>query len=91
LPVHITVWCGLGDDRRQAARSLRDAMHSVYRLGAEIFERWCPAGAPEDIAEFIAPYLEAGATLIARGQDVAQTIESIAEVRRLLGVALPTA
>ena len=89
---NMTIWCGLGENRRRATRALSDAMQSVYKLEPSVFERWSPAGTPEDIAEFVAPYLEAGATtvsLIARGQDFAQTIESVAEVRRLLGVASP--
>jgi len=85
----MTIWCGFGDDRAQAARELADAMQSVYRISPEVFARWCPAGSPEDVAEFVAPYLEAGAadiSLIARGQDIPRSIESVAEVRRLLGV-----
>jgi alkanesulfonate monooxygenase SsuD/methylene tetrahydromethanopterin reductase-like flavin-dependent oxidoreductase (luciferase family) len=85
---NMTIWCGLGPDRARAEQAVRDAMQSVYRLEPDVFARWCPAGTPADIAEFIAPYLEAGATsvsLIARGQDFAETIESVAEVRRLVG------
>lgn len=89
----MTVWCGFGDDRDSAARSLSDAMQSVYRIRPEVFERWCPAGSPEAVAEFILPYVEAGATdvsLIARGQDFAQSVESVAEVRRLVQTATTT-
>jgi alkanesulfonate monooxygenase SsuD/methylene tetrahydromethanopterin reductase-like flavin-dependent oxidoreductase (luciferase family) len=89
----MTIWCGFGDDRARAARDLSGAMQSVYRISPEVFERWCPAGTPEDVAEFIAPYFRAGASdvsLIARGQDFAQAIESVAEVRRLLGVTSVT-
>jgi alkanesulfonate monooxygenase SsuD/methylene tetrahydromethanopterin reductase-like flavin-dependent oxidoreductase (luciferase family) len=85
----MTIWCGFGDDRARAARDLAEAMQSVYRLRPEVFARWCPAGTPEDVAEFVAPYLEAGAvdiSLIARGQDIPRSIESVSEVRRLLGV-----
>jgi alkanesulfonate monooxygenase SsuD/methylene tetrahydromethanopterin reductase-like flavin-dependent oxidoreductase (luciferase family) len=84
---NITIWCGIDRDRGRAARKVGEAMQSVYRLPADRFGRWCPAGPPEEIAEFIHPYVEAGATdvsLIARGQDVAGTIEAVAEVRRLV-------
>jgi alkanesulfonate monooxygenase SsuD/methylene tetrahydromethanopterin reductase-like flavin-dependent oxidoreductase (luciferase family) len=84
---NMTIWCGLGSDPDRAGRALRTAMESVYRLEPDVFTRWCPAGRPADIAEFVAPYLEAGATtvsLIARGQDFAETVESVAEVRRLI-------
>ena len=89
----ITVWCGFGPDRERAARSVSDAMQSVYRLPREAFERWCPAGSPEQVADFIAPYFEAGAsdvTLIARGEDIGRTIEAAAEVRRLVVAARAT-
>jgi alkanesulfonate monooxygenase SsuD/methylene tetrahydromethanopterin reductase-like flavin-dependent oxidoreductase (luciferase family) len=89
---NMTIWCGFGDDRDRAARALRAAMESVYRIGPEVFERWCPAGTPQDVAEFVAPYLHAGATdisLIARGQDLPTTIEAVAEVRRLLRSGVP--
>ena len=85
---NMTIWCGIGSQRDRARHALRDAMESVYRLEPEVFERWCPAGTPEDIAEFVVPYLEAGAStvsLIARGQDIAATIDAVAEVRRLVG------
>jgi alkanesulfonate monooxygenase SsuD/methylene tetrahydromethanopterin reductase-like flavin-dependent oxidoreductase (luciferase family) len=87
---NMTIWCGFGDDRKRATRALSDAMQSVYQIGPEVFERWSPAGGPDEVAEFVAPYLGAGAatvSLIARGQDLAQTIESVAEVHRLLALA----
>lgn len=65
-------------------------MQSVYRLPREVFVRWSPAGSPEEVAHFIAPYFEAGATdvtLIARGEDIGRTIEAAAEVRRLVVAA----
>jgi alkanesulfonate monooxygenase SsuD/methylene tetrahydromethanopterin reductase-like flavin-dependent oxidoreductase (luciferase family) len=84
---NITIWCGLGDDRGRAARAVADEMRSIYHLDPNLFSRWCPAGPPEAIAEFTLPYLQAGATnvsLIARGQDIAHTIESVAQIRTLL-------
>jgi alkanesulfonate monooxygenase SsuD/methylene tetrahydromethanopterin reductase-like flavin-dependent oxidoreductase (luciferase family) len=87
---NLTLWCGLGADRAQASRVLADAMSSIYHLDPEIFSRWSPAGPPEAIAEFIAPYVEAGTSsvsVIGRGQDIPATIESVAEVRRLLADA----
>jgi alkanesulfonate monooxygenase SsuD/methylene tetrahydromethanopterin reductase-like flavin-dependent oxidoreductase (luciferase family) len=51
------------------------------------FARWCPAGSAEEVAEFVAPYLDAGAddvSLVARGRTLRDTIAQAAEVRRLL-------
>jgi alkanesulfonate monooxygenase SsuD/methylene tetrahydromethanopterin reductase-like flavin-dependent oxidoreductase (luciferase family) len=93
---NLTLWCGLGADPRLASRVLADSMNSIYHLDPSVFSRWSPAGPPEAIAEFILPYAEAGArsvSVIGRGQDIATTIESVAEVRRLLAAAhrVPTA
>jgi alkanesulfonate monooxygenase SsuD/methylene tetrahydromethanopterin reductase-like flavin-dependent oxidoreductase (luciferase family) len=89
---NLTLWCGLGSDRNQASRALADAMSSIYRLDPKVFSRWSPAGPPEAIAEFIHPYVEAAArsvSVIGRGQNISSTIESVAEVRRLLAQAYP--
>ena len=62
-------------------------MQEFYHLPYETFERWSPSGTPADVAEFLAPYIEAGCTtfnLIPRGPDVAETTLLAAEVRRLL-------
>jgi len=88
----MTVWCGFGPDRERAGRDLAEAMRSVYRISPEVFARWCPAGTADEVAEFIAPYLDAGVrdiSLIARGQDIPRNIESVAEVRRQLQIAAP--
>ncbi len=50
------VWCG--------ARSpdlLARAMESLYRLPFERFERYAPSGTADDIADFVRPYVDAGA------------------------------
>jgi alkanesulfonate monooxygenase SsuD/methylene tetrahydromethanopterin reductase-like flavin-dependent oxidoreductase (luciferase family) len=83
----IVVWCGLDLDRAVARNSVAGAMKALYKLDYDDFARWCPAGPPEEIAEFVAPYLEAGArdvSLIARGRSIHETIAQAAEVRRLL-------
>lgn len=82
----MVVWCGLDPDRTAARRAVGEAMQSFYKIPAGDFERWVPAGSPEEVAAFIAPYLDAGAasvSLIARGRNVPDTIAHAAEVRRL--------
>jgi hypothetical protein len=37
-------------------------MEGFYKIPYDRFERYSPYGTPEEIAEFIAPYLEAGCT-----------------------------
>ena len=87
---NVTIWCGFGDVRGRAAGHVAEAMRSIYHLDPDVFARWCPAGPPEAIAEFIAPYLEAGArsvSLIGRGESPDHVVEGIGEVRRLLAAA----
>ena len=84
---NVTIWCGFGADRDVASRRVSDAMRSIYHLDPDVFARWCPAGPPEAIAEFIVPYLEAGAasvSLIGRGDSLEHVAECVGEVGRLL-------
>jgi len=83
----IVIWCGLDADRAVARQAVARDMQSLYKLPGNEFERWCPAGTPEEVAEFVAPYVEAGAhdvSLIARGRSVAHTLPLAATVRRLI-------
>ena len=55
--------CGAGSrTSREAARAcLAPAMQAFYRLPFERFERYCPYGTAEDVAEFLAPTSMPGA------------------------------
>lgn len=81
----IVIWCGIDADRDVARQAVARDMHAIYKLPGHEFERWCPAGTPEEIAEFVSPYVEAGASdvsLIARGRGVEHVLPLAAEVRR---------
>lgn len=83
------VWCGLASSREEARRFLAPAMQAMYQLPFERFERYCPYGTPEDVAAFLAPYVEAGCTefnLIPQAPDDEWAIAGPAEVRKRLGV-----
>lgn len=83
----IVVWCEFGDDVETASKRLADNMEHVYKMPREAFEKWSPAGPPEAIAEFCAPYVDTGLvdlTFITQGEDLSRSIESVAEVKRLL-------
>lgn len=54
------VWCGLADTKEAARASLAPAMEAFYQLPFERFEKYCPYGTPDDVAEFLAPYVAAG-------------------------------
>jgi alkanesulfonate monooxygenase SsuD/methylene tetrahydromethanopterin reductase-like flavin-dependent oxidoreductase (luciferase family) len=81
------VWCGLADSKRAARASLALAMEAFYQLPFGRFERYCPYGTAEDVAEFLAPYMAAGCTefnLIPQSPDPGQAIAGAAAVKRLL-------
>jgi len=81
------VWCGFADSKPSARDCLAPAMQRFYGLPFERFERYCPYGTAEDVAEFIAPYVEAGCTefnLIPQAPDDETAVAGTATVRALL-------
>ena len=54
-------WLAVDDDASVARANLAAGMESTYRVPFERFERYSPYGSVRQVAEFIAPYLEAGA------------------------------
>jgi hypothetical protein len=81
------VWCGLADSREAARAQLAPAMEAFYQLPFERFERYCPYGTAEDVAEFLAPYVGAGCAefnLITQSPDYDSAIAGTAAVKGLL-------
>jgi alkanesulfonate monooxygenase SsuD/methylene tetrahydromethanopterin reductase-like flavin-dependent oxidoreductase (luciferase family) len=81
------VWCGISDDRAEARTLLSTAMEGFYQIPFDRFERYSPSGTPADVAEFLAPYVDAGCTsfnLIPQSPDVETAVDGAVEVRRLL-------
>ena len=56
----LQLWYATDEDRDRARELLARRMQGFYRIPYERFERYSPAGRPEEIAEFLAPYVEAG-------------------------------
>jgi hypothetical protein len=54
------VWMGIDEDLSQARAKVAGSMEAFYRVPFERFEKWTPFGPPAAIAEFLAPYVEAG-------------------------------
>jgi alkanesulfonate monooxygenase SsuD/methylene tetrahydromethanopterin reductase-like flavin-dependent oxidoreductase (luciferase family) len=84
------VWCGLADSRQAARACLAPAMEAFYQVPFERFERYCPYGTAEDVAEFLAPYVAAGCTefnLIPQAPGHEDAIAGTAAVKRLLARA----
>jgi alkanesulfonate monooxygenase SsuD/methylene tetrahydromethanopterin reductase-like flavin-dependent oxidoreductase (luciferase family) len=83
----LNVWCAFDEDRPSAHRLLDDAMGSLYQLPFDRFERWSPFGRPDEVAAFLAPYVEAGCStfnLIAQGRSRRAVIDGVATVRAAL-------
>ena len=83
----LNVWCGFGDTREVAREALATQMQAFYQMPFEPFERYSPHGTPEQVAEFLHPYVEAGCTtfnVIPCATDVDHAIAAVAEVRALL-------
>jgi alkanesulfonate monooxygenase SsuD/methylene tetrahydromethanopterin reductase-like flavin-dependent oxidoreductase (luciferase family) len=83
----LNMWVGLGEDADRARKKLGESMSALYNLPPEKFQHITAAGRPEDVAEFLAPYVEAGArtlTLVPVADDIHTAIELSGEVRRLL-------
>ncbi len=81
------VWCGLAGSTAAARAGLARVMEAYYGLPFERFERYCPYGTAEDVAEFLAPYAAAGCTefnLIPQAPDPDEAVAGVAAVRRLL-------
>jgi alkanesulfonate monooxygenase SsuD/methylene tetrahydromethanopterin reductase-like flavin-dependent oxidoreductase (luciferase family) len=88
------VWCGFGESPGEARRELAATMEQLYQVPFEKFERYCPYGTPEDVANALLPYLRAGCrsfNLIPGDADGPATIEGALAVRDLLQKALSTA
>ncbi len=88
-------WVGLdSQDSHAAQTAVKDGMEAFYRIPFEKFERYTPSGTPAEVAEQLAPYIEAGSRLFNlkvcathAEEEVALGAELVTELRRL-GVAL---
>lgn len=81
-------WLGIWVSARAKAQ-VAPVMEGFYHVPFSSFERYVPAGTPADVAEQVAPYIEAGCTTLNfipfAGSDEAG-IDAVAEVRQALGL-----
>lgn len=83
----LQLWLGVGASPEDGRSHVAAAMERFYRMSFEPFERYTPCGTAADIAEFLQPYVAAGAStlnLTPCGPDRPTEIETIAEVKQLL-------
>lgn len=77
-------WTTVAGSRDEARAKVSAGMESMYRLPFERFERYTPFGTAKQVAEFIVPFVEAGArhvNLIATQDTPEEVTERAAEVR----------
>jgi hypothetical protein len=63
-------------------------MEGFYKIPFDRFERYSPYGRPEDIAEFLGPYIEAGCSqfnLLAVQSSPDETVEAGLAVKEAVG------
>lgn len=86
----LSIWVGLGTNANTARAALGERMSSLYNMPPEKFQHITAAGTPDDVADFIAPYIEGGArtiTLIPVAESAAAAVELSGGVRdRLLSL-----
>jgi alkanesulfonate monooxygenase SsuD/methylene tetrahydromethanopterin reductase-like flavin-dependent oxidoreductase (luciferase family) len=83
----INVWCGFGVTREAARAPLAAGMQAMYQMPFEPFERYSPYGTPQQVAEFLRPYVDAGCStfnVIPCASDHESAIAAVGELRRLL-------
>ncbi len=83
----VQLWVGVGADPAAGRLHVARRLSRFYKMPFEPFEPYTPAGTAADIAEFVGPYVDAGAHtlhLAAVGPSREAEIETIAEVKRLL-------
>jgi alkanesulfonate monooxygenase SsuD/methylene tetrahydromethanopterin reductase-like flavin-dependent oxidoreductase (luciferase family) len=86
----LNVWCGFAESRETARGLVAARMEAFYQMPYEPFERYSPYGTPQDVAEFLAPYVQAGCStfnVIPCADDDETAIASVAELRKLLVTA----
>jgi alkanesulfonate monooxygenase SsuD/methylene tetrahydromethanopterin reductase-like flavin-dependent oxidoreductase (luciferase family) len=77
--------------RAQARERVAPVMEGLYRLPFDKFERFVPYGPPEQVAEFVTPFVRAGATtvnFIPFGGHPEAGIDAVADVREQVLKAL---
>ena len=62
ITLGLQLWHTVDDDRDRAREFLAQRMQGTYQIPYERFERYSPFGPAEEIAEYLAPYVEAGCT-----------------------------
>jgi alkanesulfonate monooxygenase SsuD/methylene tetrahydromethanopterin reductase-like flavin-dependent oxidoreductase (luciferase family) len=83
----MTFWCAFGANKAESRGRVAPVMEGFYRVPFDDFERYIPHGTPAEVADNVAPYLDAGCSTLNfipfAGSDEAG-IDAVAEVRQIL-------
>jgi alkanesulfonate monooxygenase SsuD/methylene tetrahydromethanopterin reductase-like flavin-dependent oxidoreductase (luciferase family) len=88
----LNVWCGFAPKREDARDVLAAQMQAFYQMPFQPFERYSPYGTPEQVAEFLQTYVEAGCSVfnvIPCAADQETAVSAVSELRQLLIGAPP--
>ena len=80
----LQLWAGFGADPDSGRRRVAGAMERSYQIGFDRFERYVPAGTPDDVAEALVPYLERGCrrfNIVPEGESLEACIEAVSAVK----------
>lgn len=83
----LQVWVGLDSNPERGRSRLASRMEGMYRTPYERFERYSPYGRANEIAEFLAPYIEAGCrhlNIMPVAESTEAGLEGVAEIRERL-------
>ena len=83
----LQLWAGVGDTPEQGLEYVAKKMSDFYKLDFAAFEKYTPTGTPEQIAEFLKPYVDAGAKTLCIatcGVDRETEIETVGQIAEML-------
>ena len=81
----LNVWCGFATTREAARELVATEMQRFYQMPFEPFEKYSPYGTPEEVADFLRPYIEAGCSAfnVIRARAMTRaTVATVGELRR---------
>lgn len=84
----LQLWIGVGTDAEDGRVHVSRRMAQFYKLDFDAFAKYTPTGTAEQIAEYLYPFVEAGAStlnLTVCGSDPHLEIETVAEISQLMG------
>ena len=83
----LQIWTSVDSDQATARDLVAKGMENLYRMPFERFEKYSPYGTPEQIAEFLVPYIESGArtlNIMPCASSEEASIEAVSKISELL-------